>query len=58
MEMEYQLLEWLLKQHNPIPRKEVQLMAKRLSCSKDFKASKGWFERFYKRNKLDYNPNI
>lgn len=21
MEMEYQLLEWLLKQHNPIPRK-------------------------------------
>ena len=33
-------------------------MARRMSKQDGFKASKGWFERFYKRNRLDYNPNI
>jgi transposase-like protein len=43
MEMENNLLLWLTKQNAPIPRKEVQLMAKKMSRSQGFKASKGWF---------------
>jgi hypothetical protein len=33
-------------------------MAKNMSKLQGFKASKGWFERFYKRNKLHYNTSI
>jgi hypothetical protein len=45
-------------QNSPISRKEVQVMAKKMSKLQGFKASKGWFERFYKRNKLYHNTNI
>ena len=31
-------------------RKQIQEKAKQLSQNKNFKASKGWFERFYHRN--------
>lgn len=33
-------------------------MARRLSIIQGFKASKGWYERFYRRNSLGYYPNI
>jgi hypothetical protein len=43
MDMENSLLEWLMVQTNPIARKEVQTMAKKMSKLQGFKASKGWF---------------
>lgn len=51
-EMEGQLLDWIESQSGVICRREVQEKAKELAKQSDFKASKGWFERFYKRNKL------
>lgn len=52
-EMEGELLRWIHSQSGVISRKTVQKKAIELGKSEGFKASKGWFERFYKRNKLE-----
>ena len=57
-EMEERLLEWIKKQTGIISRKTIQNKARELGSQEDFKASKGWFERFYKRNQLNLNTNI
>ena len=40
----------LVKKGEYLTRKKVQIKAKEFSEDKNFKASKGWFERFYTRN--------
>lgn len=51
-EMEIALLQWIRKNSTNLTRKIIQKKAKELSKNDEFKASKGWFERFFKRNKL------
>ena len=56
--MESLLLNWIEEKSGIISRKEVQKKAKLFSKDPNFKASKGWFERFYKRNKIYLNDYI
>jgi transposase-like protein len=53
--MEERLIEWIRgelgKKRGNLTRKEIQNQAITFSSDPNFKASKGWFERFVKRNK-------
>lgn len=53
--MEKNLIDWIkteLAEARPkITRKDIQKKAIAFSSDSNFKASKGWFERFVKRNK-------
>ncbi len=52
--MEEELLEWIrnyLKQYGEMPENQkIKTQAKILSKKDDFKASKGWCDKFLKRN--------
>ena len=52
-EMEEQLILWLegeLEKGQPVSRKTIRNKAKVLSNSREFKASKGWIEKFFRRH--------
>ena len=52
-EMEEQLILWLegeLEKGRPVTRKTIRNKAKVLSNSREFKASKGWIEKFFRRH--------
>ena len=52
-EMEEQLIRWLegeLKKGQPINKKMIRNKAKVLSNSREFKASKGWIAKFFRRH--------
>jgi hypothetical protein len=53
--MEQELLKWIQKhyrENNKLPQnKEIKQMALLLSKSSKFKASKGWCDKFIKRNR-------
>ena len=56
MEMEQKLLEYYranLKKGKFPSNKEIRSKAKKISNSKDFKASKGWLVKFKKRYSLN-----
>lgn len=53
MELESKTIEYVksvVEKGGNISRKEIQRKAKEFSNNSEFKASKGWFERFYNRN--------
>lgn len=55
--MVYNLLKWYYTSHiceeKKITIKEFKLKAKEFSKYNDFQASKGWYEKFQKKYKLD-----
>lgn len=55
MRMERLVIHWIQEQNRkgvPLTRKNIQEKAKAESNNRYFKASKGWFERFAKRNQF------
>ena len=55
--MEEQLIRWLegeLKKQQPISKKMIRNKAKVLSNSREFKASKGWIDKFFARHPKIY----
>ena len=55
VEMEEELFEWIVElrsRHLRVSRRMIQLQAKTLSSDENFKASRGWLDRFMKRHSL------
>lgn len=51
-QIDQDISDWVQSQLNMgiiVTQKNIRKKAKTLSCSKDFKASKGWLEKFFKR---------
>ena len=48
--MERELVVWIQEQKYSLTRIDIQRQAKKISRNPDFKASRGWFFRFRKRN--------
>jgi hypothetical protein len=47
----------LIAEGAPFSRRQIQMMARRISDDPNFKASKGWFERFFNRNLEIFNKS-
>jgi hypothetical protein len=53
--MEKKLLDWFKKEGHKVTTKEFKEKARSLSNDSTFKASKGWLQKFRKRNNIKLN---